>query len=326
MTESVFIFWTQNSPRAQDIAAAFRPPLALWAIQGRRLRKFPFLLPVRYLEQARLTWKRLRDEKPRALLVQSPPVFAALVVAAYARRTGARWVIDLHTGPFTSRRWSWSLPIHRWLAPRAAATLVHGSPMLARTADWQGLVLNSEEPPPTVPFDPHPARDARFRVQVISSFSPDEPLESVLAAASRLPDVAFHITGDLHLAPSHLTARAPQNVTFTGFLSRPDYFRDMASARAVMVLSTYPGAIRMGAWEAMYLGQPLILSDHPLLREYFQCGAIFVANTPAAIANGIRLMKLEESARRGEIESLAAQKRQSWEKHFAELKALLLPS
>src|SRR5581483_10617392 len=227
MSDRVFITWVRNSGRARDLAAAFQPPFALWEIEARRLKQQPLLLPLRYLEQARVTWKRLHGAKPRVIFVQSPPVFAGLVVALYARGTGARWVVDLHSSPFNTKKWGWSLPLQRWLAARATATLVHGEQIFARTRDWTGRVINSEEPPAALQpegvvqgnpvretVSPCAAGEKKFRVQVISNFLFDEPLPVVLEAARQLPDVVFHITGDFTRAAPAWVANPPANVTF----------------------------------------------------------------------------------------------------------------
>ncbi|MGH7899815.1 MAG: hypothetical protein ACREQQ_17800 [Candidatus Binatia bacterium] len=157
------------------------------------------------------------------------------------------------------------------------------------------------------------------------------PLTSNLPRGAPVPFLRLNEVLDLlqfHMLDSARASRArwarkPPNVVFTGFLPRAEYLADLASAGAVMVLTTRPDAMQFGAGEAAYLEQPLILSDHPQLRRSYPRGAIFVANTADGVAEGVREMQASESLKRAEIGAPAADKRRSWESHRAVLRALL---
>ena len=60
--------------------------------------------------------------------------------------------------------------------------------------------------------------DKFFKIAVISSFAPDEPLEEILNAAATMSEVLFYITGDMSKAAKHLLEKKVNNVIFTGFL------------------------------------------------------------------------------------------------------------
>ena len=48
---------------------------------------------LRYVVQAWRTWRVLRQERTRVILVLNPPIFCVLVASLYARRYGAQYVI-----------------------------------------------------------------------------------------------------------------------------------------------------------------------------------------------------------------------------------------
>ena len=99
--------------------------------------------------------------------------------------------------------------------------------------------------------------------------------------------VHVYITGNYRKHDPGLPARAPGNVTFTGFLSEQDYVNLLFSADAVLALTTAQCTMLCACYEALAAGKALITSDSSVLREYFD-RAIFVQNTPESIAQGIR--------------------------------------
>ena len=118
-----------------------------------------------------------------------------------------------------------------------------------------------------------------------------------------------------------LKANRPANVTLTGFLPDTAYAGLLTSADAVMTLTTRDHTMLRAAYEAIYQGTPVIVSDWPLLRSAFDEGAVHVANTSSAIAEGIRKMKLDHAAYRAGAVRLRERKLKRWTTTLAELRA-----
>src|SRR6266699_6227023 len=126
--KSIFIVWYSHSRRAETLAAELGGQVSfqyeVW-LTGR------WLTPLRYLVQGWKTWHLLERERPEIVLVQSPPIFAPLVVSLWCelrgrtRPSGHRvsYAIDCHPSTFYIRRWRWALPLLRFLSRRAAVTL-----------------------------------------------------------------------------------------------------------------------------------------------------------------------------------------------------------
>jgi glycosyltransferase involved in cell wall biosynthesis len=122
----------------------------------------------------------------------------------------------------------------------------------------------------------HPGLDAhRFNLAVVNTWSPDEPLEELFRAAAAVPEATFHITGSTDGREENVR-RAPANVRFAGFLADGDYYRLLASADAVVCLTTRDHTMQRGACEALSLARPIVTSDWPLLRDYFSAGTVHV--------------------------------------------------
>jgi glycosyltransferase involved in cell wall biosynthesis len=252
-----------------------------------------------------------------------------MLVALYARLAGSHYIIDTHTGGLVGYKWGWSLPLHRWLSRRALATIVTNAylrdRLLGGSSRRNFRVLLLEDPPvewrKTGPLST-PQPGAR-QVTVIATYSADEPIEAVLAAARQLPDVSFSISGDARRLPAAVRARCPQNVRLTGWLSDTEYSELVSRANVVVALTTRNHTLLCGAWEALYAGQPFITSDWPVLRAAFPQGTVFTGATSQEIAAAINQALADEDHLRAAMQALAADKRQAWALSIAELLNLI---
>src|SRR5262249_52652252 len=146
---------------------------------------------------------------------------------------------DAHTGVFAHARWTWLLPITKWLFRRADAVVVTGEHLRAVVESWGARAVIVGDVPVRFGSGVAPTECEGLRVVVVNTFSADEPVEDILTAAARLPDVHFDITGDVRAARPELLAGRPANVTFTGFVSEEAYAGLLRAADAVMVLTTH---------------------------------------------------------------------------------------
>jgi glycosyltransferase involved in cell wall biosynthesis len=170
-----------------------------------------------------------------------------------------------------------------------------------------------------VAFAPGPDR---FTVACVTSFGHDEPIEAVFEAARRLPDVTFRMTGNPAGTPVSLENK-PANVVLTGFLDVPNYGGLLQSAGVVLALTTLDHTMLRGAYEAIYQGTPVIVSDSALLRAAFDEGAVHVANTPDAIAAAVvEVQRNREQFAAGALR-LRTRKEQRWLQSKAALLAAL---
>lgn len=294
--KSVFIVWYGLSLRAESMAAELGGQVSF---QYEAELKGLWLTPLRYLVQGWKTWRFLEQERPEVVLVQSPPIFAAMTVAIWCRLRGkirpsgrrARYVIDAHTATFHHRYWRWALPLVRLLSRRAVVTLVTDEAALGMLRSWKapGLFLVNGLPtlsPPTGLI----GSEGEERVAVISIFDENEPIEEVFGAARLLPQVTVYLTGDPKRAPSKLLAHKPENVVLTGFLRGGDYSGLLKNVQGIVVLTKEPNDLSCAAYEALAMAKPVVASNGPEMRRFYTQGFIFVNNTPESIADGIKQM------------------------------------
>lgn len=293
-TGVVYVSWAPHCSRSDHTARELGG--RSYMVYAGWLGSRPITIALKYAVQWWATSRLLRRTRPETVFVMSPPVFAALPALWYARRTGARVVVDAHTCAFVLPRWQRLQGLQRWVCRRAATTLVTNAHMAERVrAHGAQATIVPDVPivfPRIEPFE----RDERFTVAVVCSFAGDEPIAAIWEAAARVPHVRFHVTGDARLLSDDLRSRVPPNLSLTGFLETARYAGLIRDVDAVLDLTTEDHTMLRGAFEALYQGVPVVVSDWPILRDAFPLGAVHVPNTPAGIAAGIERMERERVA------------------------------
>jgi hypothetical protein len=321
---AAFLVWGTPDLGPRSRALAHDLGISRVAYVHTQLRRGRVSTVLRYPLQAAITLRWLARTRPRIVFVQHPPSVGAWVVALYAWLTGGRYVLDCHSATFQRRHWHWPAWAHRVLLRRAKAVLV--------TQDhWATLVARDGGCPMVVPDIPieHPDVDHRplagsFRIAVVNTWAPDEPITAIIEAACACPDVDFFVTGRISRAPLGL-APLPRNMHLTDFLPEPRYLGLLSEADAVMCLTTRDHTMQRGACEALALGTPIVTSGWPILREHFATSAVFVDNTPQGIVRGLRLLMEHYAEYVAATGIIRHRRRQEWLDRKHELAARLLP-
>jgi glycosyltransferase involved in cell wall biosynthesis len=316
-----YISWAAHCSRSDHTARELggTSHMVYWGALG----SHPLTVWLKYLGQAGRTWRILAADRPSAVFVMTPPVFAPLVAWAYCAVRGCRLVLDAHTAAFLHPRWRHFQRLQFWLARRAATTIVHNEHLKDLIEREGGHAIVVRDIP--VRFDGverYPLPRA-FNVAVVCSFNPDEPIGSIIEAAGRLSEVQFHVTGKPAPRDPRLPKPLPPNVHLTGFLSVDAYGSLLSQADAVMTLTTRDHTMLRGAWEAVYQGTPVIVSRWPVLEEAFDEGAVHVDNTPDDIVRAVGELRQRLPFYREGAERLRRRKEQRWEATREALRARL---
>jgi glycosyltransferase involved in cell wall biosynthesis len=318
----VAIFWGPHSRHMEDLAVHIGAEPYAIDVMSFTWRKYSFLAPIKYVLQALVTWAVLIARRPSLVYVIITPTFSALAVYLYCLVARIPYVMDVHGHSLTSRKWAWTVPLQKFLAKRALATLVDQR-LYQETFEGAGArTVVLERSPVNINVSALkrlPATEP-FSVTMVSIFAVDEPVDIVVEAARLVPDVRFYITGDTKRAPAALLSSAPPNVTFTGYLYSDEYLNRLYSSNAVMTLTTEAYSLVSGGVESMALGLPTILSRQPVLLDYFTKGAVFVEHTPESIAAGVKQARDAEERLRREISTLAAEKIDRWQSAMKDLR------
>ncbi len=283
---STFIVWKGYQRRSEVLAPLLNSDLLSLPhrFRGKIMRPFDYLIKL-----ARTTAHLLRV-KPAFIIIQAPPVFAAL--AALLTRTP--YVVDVHNGQIQSF-WG-TLPLADTLIRHAAALVVHNTEMKAITSERFPKAMVFTIPDPLSPIGGESRPRDRRNILAICSFDYDEPIAVLLEVVRALPEYTFTFTADTRKLPPDLGASlsACSNVRLTGFLSTHEYHAVLCSSKAAVVLTTMPAVQPSGACEALSSNTPLVLSRTALTEALFGEWAQLADNNVESLVEAIRSVDDEQ--------------------------------
>jgi glycosyltransferase involved in cell wall biosynthesis len=319
---SLFLVWGPPSHGPRSIVFARELGIEAFFLVATRRRGMLAGL-YKYPVQAAKTVGLLVRRRPRVVFVQNPPSFAPILVWLYSALTGARFVVDAHSGAMQFRFWTRPRFLYRAMARAAVTTIVTNDRFAATIRGYGGRALVVADIPTTYPAAAaHPVPQG-FNVMMVSSFAWDEPLEEVIAAARSMPEVGFFVTGDPARLGDGVPRDIPGNVHLTGFLPEEDYYALMAACDAVLCLTKRDDTMQRGACEAVWVGRPIVTSDWRVLRDTFGAGAAYADNTEEGIRGAILDVARDPGRYAGEIERLRIEHRLAWDRALRSLDALL---
>jgi glycosyltransferase involved in cell wall biosynthesis len=326
--KTVFLVWAPHSIRAKNLTEHLDAKLYLISYKFKK----KIYSPIKYIKLFINTLLILKKEKPQIIICQSPPIFCALatIIYQYLTSTKCNIAIDMHTGAF-DKPWSYLQPLNRWIMKKVYMIIVTNSELKDSVcSDIKRKIIVLEDPLSSFEIERKITHDERlekndkfFKIAVISSFAPDEPLEEILDAAATMSEVLFYITGDMSKAAKHLLEKKANNVIFTGFLDYNDYVSLLQSINVIMVLTKRNKTMLAGAYEALALQKPLITSDWPPLRRYFYKGTVHVDNSLKEIQEAIEIVRKRSEEMVRDIGDLRIEKNNEWNKKFTAFKHLL---
>ncbi len=317
MTDRIWITWEAHR-RSRGLSAALDARLHEITWHGGRLR--------RYLCSAWRTFRILCKARGAVVFVQSPSIVLALLATAVGKFTAALVVVDAHNGGIDpldgrSRFLTWLARLSLRMSDLVIVTNVG----LARQVQQLGArTAILTDPIPDFPqTSGGEMRSDRTRILAICTWASDEPyLELIKAAPLLPPGCELAITGRPRLTREQLVA-LPSNVLLTGFISEAEYVGRLRTSDLIVDLTTRENCLLCGAYEAISVHKPLVVSDTGALRTLLDDAAIYCANDAQSIAAGMtaalgRLEELHECSRRRD-----AALRSQWMADRGELQGLL---
>ena len=320
----IFISWAPNCSRSDNIARELggKSYMVYHAFWGSNF----FTIGFKYLTQMVETfWILLRD-RPRRVICMSPPVPSLIPVWIYCVLFSGRFAIDYHTAAFVLRAQKALYFLQAFFARRATINLLTNSHLAEIVEGWGGkTMLIGDVRVVFDPIEPYPEMSDGFNVTFVSRFSETEPLDDVYEAAKRLATEGVHlfVTGDLRDASKEDVENCPENVTLTDYLSVPVFGGLLRDSDAVLCLCTNDNTMQRGAYEAMSVETPLVLSNWPILRETFSIGSVFVHNTVEGIVDGIKHAMANRDDLKLDVKVLKQRRSDRWDNTIARLKSEL---
>lgn len=245
----------------------------------------------------------------------------------YGRLFNIPVIVDAHNAgvyPFNgTKRWANRLAVHLF---RLATFTIVTNKALAEYVQSKGgrpVVLPDPIPEFKCPVKKKDLK-GRFNVLFICSWASDEPYMEVIKAASLLDKTTYiYITGNSKGKEKEFCGKLQENVILIGYLSEEDYIEMLYSCDVVIDLTTRENCLVCGAYEAVAMEKPMIISDTEVLRRYFLMGAFYTNNIYTDIANKINIAVVEKERMKREIKILKTKLISEWNRGKRVLEELL---
>jgi hypothetical protein len=304
---TVFLTWIEHR-RTREICSRLRLELAEIITKQRGLPRY-----------AKLGWQTIRflaRRRPKLLIVQSPSIVLATLAVMLRPSLGYVLVFDAHNEavephlhPSATIR-----SLSYWLLRKANAVIVTNEALARVVRSHGGMPIVLTDPIPEAPPTEKAGLQGPISIVLISTFAGDEPFETVVAAARRLAsDAHFYVTGNPARLTEQQRAEIPPNMTLTGFLAEQDYWNLLSSCDSIMDLTTMDNCLVCGAYEAIAVDKPLILSANAASVETFHGFGEFTDNTEAGIVDAVLRFK----SRRTEIEGTFPRRKAEFERQWS---------
>jgi hypothetical protein len=268
MADKIWISW-ERQRRTVELSAFFEADLHLIIYDGHFL--------VRYLKSSFTTLLVLLKERPKILFVQNPSIVLALVAVLLKYLFGYLLVVDRHTNfKFDKRKsnklkWKLFWCLSNFTLRHADYTIVTNQPLqkIINHIGAHGLVLQDSFPDMATDTDYPLVSENNKNAVFVCTYADDEPVDEVIEAFTRLGDgYSLYMTGNWKKKWNNLDD-LPANIIATGFLSEDEYKALMKSVDLVIVFTTNDYTLTCGAYEALSLKKPALLSKKKALINYF---------------------------------------------------------
>lgn len=248
---------------------------------------------LRYLEASLRTLCLLKRRRPDVLIVQNPSLVLALLAVTVGRASAGAVVVDAHNAglyPLEGRSRILT-KLAAYVARKAVRVIVTNDELAGYVRALGGATVVLPDPLPRwqAPVIDCKARTAEVTVVVVCSWASDEPIEAIRKACVQLADIvaeaSIAITG--RSRQDLICGSWPANVHLTGYLSEEEYRVLLQGSDVVVVLTTRQNCLTCGAYEALALEKPMVLSGTAVIRAYFSRGAVYSTSEPEDISRAI---------------------------------------
>jgi glycosyltransferase involved in cell wall biosynthesis len=237
---------------------------------------------IRYPLSAFQTLRELIRGDYDIVFAQSPSIVLCAMLSALRRFWRFKLVLDVHNVIFEQARNSSVLgAIIRFGFRGADHVIVSNANLVDEARRNGGSPLVLPDPVPDIERREMPLRFAdagRPIITFICSFADDEPIGLFLEAIGQV-DRAFTllITGRRSKA-GNLLKHESEQVRFVDFLSEEDFEGLIQHSDLLVDLTTRDNCLVCGAYEAVAVGTPALLSDLDVNRELFSGGCLYATN------------------------------------------------
>ena len=314
-TGRIWITW-ETQRRNQNLAKAFNARFIQFDYVASRMMRY-LVLPFKTLFAFMIA-------RPRIIFSQNPSLVLAFIAVLYRKLADIKVIVDAHNAGIRP------LNGENRVLNALANYIVRHADITIVTNDNLAAIVKSKGGRPFVLPDRIPEFEGcpldkldlkgRFNVFFICTFSDDEPFREVIGAGKLLEkNTVIYISGNPKSHIEKIKAEIPDNVVPTGYLPDDDYIRMISSCDLILDLTTREDCLVCGAYEALGMGKPMLLSDTAVNRDYFRKGVLYTDNSSRDIAEKIQVAMRSIGEMTEAVKDLKDKLMDGWEQKRAEL-------
>ncbi len=274
---------------------------------------------VRYCRSAYRTISAIHRARYSYVFAQCPSLLLAILVTTLKAIYGYCLVIDAHNVAieYAESKNTFVRFLGRLVLSKADYVIVSnlGLKPIVEQCHGRPLVL-----PDKIPLIEEHELSQDFKkvekplVTLVATFAPDEPIECFLESvkAIELP-FTLVVTGKRSKA-RRLLKYESNKIIFSDFLSREKYEGLIRHSDFLVDLTTRENCLVCGAYEALSVQTPALLSDTKALRETFPCGFIFASNNRFSFEQSFKELLGHYSKYRKEMPEAKQKFKEKWQK------------
>lgn len=328
MTSKVWVSW-ENHRRSQVLSNEFGCKYFPLVIEGKRYFRYPLL--------SVWTLYLIFKERPTHLFCQNPSVVLAALCAGLRPILGYKLIIDRHSNFKIDKRdsealaWRFFHALSDFSIRNSDLNIVTNAYLeqLVRNKDGNAVVL-----PDKIPDLGDNHKKPEFldqcqtsKVVCVTMFDEDEPIRELIEAACYLQnEVTLFFTGNYRkmYTENQKCEIEKSGVHFCGFVNESDYLGALLHADVIVVLTKKDYILNCGAYEALAMEKPLILSKTPTLTSYFGDGPIYVdPKDSKKISGAIKIALRNKKNIQNQVAMRKESLRKDWVMRFDKVQLLI---
>lgn len=264
-------------------------------------------------------------EKPDVVIVQNPSILLALMAVVSKHLLSYKCIVDAHNAglfPFENK-YTLLNYVSKKIQILADMVIVTNDALVDVVNSNGGKAINLPDKLPSCPDKvEHVEMKGEMNLLFVCTFSDDEPYRELVEAAKLIPnDMFIYVTGKYKGKINE--QEMPPNLKLLGFVADNKYWDYLATADGVIVLTTRENCLTCGAYEAVSLGKPMILSNTKAIKKYFNSGAIYCDATADGIYSALLKFKANVNILKPEVNNLKYLLENDWEEKYLGLKHVI---
>lgn len=317
--KSVWITW-HFATRSRNLASELNLKLYEYFENTSLLR--------RHLFSSLWTLKILAKERPRIIFIQLSFLLLLIVVVYKILSFGnVKIIADCHTKALRRKAKGVSnfifWPIKKATFKFVDLAIISNDGMIKNIDQLNENYLILPDKIPDIKInEKNEVTNEKYCVYV-SAFAVDEPFDEIFEVAELIGnELKLYWTGKI---TNHykLPDNVPSNIIFTGYISFEEYFKLISNANCILALTTEQDCLQSGAYEALSVNVPMVVSNTEALKKYFSKSAIYTDHNPVNIAKNI-LKAIENSEiQKKHIQEIKSVRNREFDEKIEKLKVLL---